>query len=67
VPLPDDELVRCPKCGGADIRKSRRNTLVDSMMSIFSFSALRCRNCRNRFYRRLWEDAEEEAGHQQAE
>ena len=54
----DEELVRCPKCGGFDVRKSRSNTWIDLWVSIFAFTALRCRSCRNRFYRRLWEEEE---------
>ena len=51
-----------PKCGAADVRKSRSSSLVDSVMSTFAFSPLRCRCCRHRFYRRLWETSEEESG-----
>jgi DNA-directed RNA polymerase subunit RPC12/RpoP len=56
----EEEQIRCPRCGAADVRKSRRKGLLDRLTGVFSFTAIRCRSCRHRFYRRLWEEVEEE-------
>lgn len=54
----EDDTIRCPKCGGSDVRKSLTRNMVDLGLGIFGFTALRCRGCRHRFYRRLWEEEE---------
>ncbi|HTX39666.1 MAG TPA: hypothetical protein VME43_31835 [Bryobacteraceae bacterium] len=58
----EETAIRCPRCGGADVRKSLTKHLLDYIPQIFGFTALRCRRCRHRFYRRLWEDGEEDEG-----
>jgi hypothetical protein len=47
------EIVRCPRCGGRDIRQSYPKPLLDSIMTMFQMKPLRCRFCRCRFYKRL--------------
>jgi len=56
----EENDARCPRCGGSDVRKSLTRRLVDYIPHIFGFTALRCRRCRHRFYRRLWEETGEE-------
>jgi len=41
----------CSRCGWANTRPSERRGLVDGFFSIFWLMPVRCRNCRNRFYR----------------
>jgi hypothetical protein len=54
------EIVRCPKCGSADIRYSRKRGVLDSVMDVFfSMDAFRCRSCRGRF-RKFDQGIEEE-------
>ena len=47
------EIVRCPQCGGRDIRQSYPRPFLDSIMTMFQMKPLRCRFCRNRFYKRM--------------
>ena len=44
------QKLRCPSCGGADIRHSLPNGILDSMMLAFGRSPFRCRRCERRFY-----------------
>jgi DNA-directed RNA polymerase subunit RPC12/RpoP len=50
--VPRDLLskVRCPGCGGPDIRSSQRGGILDNIMTMFRRSPYRCRNCRRRFF-----------------
>lgn len=59
---PDEAVIRCPSCGGADVRKSHSKSLLDTIPQMFGFTALRCRSCRRRFYRRVWNPGQEEDG-----
>jgi DNA-directed RNA polymerase subunit RPC12/RpoP len=49
--LSSDDTVRCPSCGGADIRHSLPRGLLDSFMMAFGKTPFRCRRCERRFYR----------------
>jgi hypothetical protein len=51
--ISQEESMRCPSCGGVDVRKSLTRSLADAIPGVFGFAALRCRSCRRRFYRRL--------------
>ena len=46
-----DDKLRCPSCGGADIRHSLPRGLLDSLMMAFGKEPFRCRRCERRFYR----------------
>jgi len=44
--------MRCPKCGGRDVRRSySRHHIVDTFMLSFHRRPFRCRFCECRFYR----------------
>jgi DNA-directed RNA polymerase subunit RPC12/RpoP len=58
----DDDSIRCPECGGTDVRRSLSKRFFDHIPGIFSYSAMRCRSCRHRFYCRFDEEIEEEEG-----
>ena len=45
--------IRCPKCGGRDIRTSHRSNLLDFLMMRFDRLPLRCRGCNRRFHKRV--------------
>src|ERR1019366_2772813 len=49
--LSSDDTVRCPSCGGADIRHSLPRGLLDWFMMAFGKAPFRCRRCERRFYR----------------
>jgi DNA-directed RNA polymerase subunit RPC12/RpoP len=57
IPEPQS-VVRCPRCGGADIRLSFRRPLLDGIMTMFRMTPLRCRACRHRFFKRLLPEEE---------
>ncbi len=40
----------CPKCGGINVRRSRRSTWVDALYAFSKRKPFRCRDCRSRFY-----------------
>jgi hypothetical protein len=44
--------MRCPKCGGADVRESHVRSLRDGLLELFGLVAYRCRACRNRFHQK---------------
>ena len=46
-----DNRMRCPKCGGSDVRRSHSKLLADRIMEIFHKRPFRCRFCECRFYR----------------
>lgn len=55
-----ENVVRCPGCGGKDVRPSYSAAgLRDLIMRAFSLFPFRCRECRRRFYRRLKVEEEE--------
>jgi len=41
----------CPRCGWSNTRRSQLDGAVDRALSVFLLIPIRCRNCRNRFYR----------------
>jgi hypothetical protein len=50
VPNASVSKVRCPSCGGLDIRPSQRDGILDNIMTMLRRSPYRCRGCRRRFY-----------------
>jgi hypothetical protein len=47
-----DSKLRCPSCGGPDVRRSQSHGMWDSIMQMLRKSPFRCRGCRRRFYSR---------------
>jgi len=47
--LDDSGGTHCPRCGGADVRRSRSRGLFDRVVKVFGFVPLRCRACRARY------------------
>jgi DNA-directed RNA polymerase subunit RPC12/RpoP len=45
--------IRCPSCGGVDVRRSLPRGLVDRFFLLFGKRPVRCRACEYRFYRSL--------------
>jgi hypothetical protein len=45
-----DNVMRCPRCFGRDVRHSRRNGFFDGLMEKLHRAPFRCRSCSNRFY-----------------
>jgi hypothetical protein len=59
-----DRVMRCPRCFGRDVRPSRNQGFLDSVMLKFRRTPFRCRGCHNRFYvyiRAEKDEAEESA------
>jgi hypothetical protein len=48
-----DDTLRCPSCGGADIRHSLPRGLLDSFMMALGKAPFRCRRCERRFHRHV--------------
>jgi rubredoxin len=46
-----DDTIRCPRCGGRDVRRSAFRGLLDSFMVALRRQPFRCRACQCRFYR----------------
>jgi hypothetical protein len=45
-------ILICPKCGGKQIRRSRRNGIGETLLHLLFFtSPYRCRVCYKRFFR----------------
>jgi hypothetical protein len=42
--------VRCPACGGRDVRRSQRRGVFDAFMGMLHRIPHRCRGCRHRFF-----------------
>jgi predicted RNA-binding Zn-ribbon protein involved in translation (DUF1610 family) len=40
----------CPECGEEKVRRSRRRTLLDYLLSLSGLRPYRCRECNQRFY-----------------
>lgn len=57
----DDNILRCPNCGGRDVRRSMRAGLLDDLMQTFQRMPFRCRGCQHRFHRRVALEAGEAA------
>jgi hypothetical protein len=54
--VPDPETsksVQCPECRSFDVRRSYPNGFRDAIMNTRGWTALRCRRCSYRFYRKL--------------
>jgi DNA-directed RNA polymerase subunit RPC12/RpoP len=45
-----DDKIRCPSCGGLDVRHSLPRGILDSIMGVFHKTPFRCRRCERRFY-----------------
>ena len=45
-----DNVMRCPKCFGRDVRPSRNRGFFDNLMGKFRRKPYRCRSCHSRFY-----------------
>jgi hypothetical protein len=45
-----DDRIRCPSCGGPDVRHSLPRGILDSIMGVFHKTPFRCRRCERRFY-----------------
>jgi ribosomal protein L37AE/L43A len=43
--------ISCPKCGSADVRRSRSEGFLAAFLRVFGRWPFRCRSCRARFYR----------------
>ena len=43
--------LQCPGCGSKDVRRSRNDTLLSSVMRRLVMHPFRCRSCRKRFFR----------------
>jgi transposase-like protein len=56
------DKIRCPSCGGADVRHSLPRGLLDSLMMAFGKAPFRCRGCERRFHRHVAAPAAAEAG-----
>jgi DNA-directed RNA polymerase subunit RPC12/RpoP len=48
-----DQPIRCPACGGKDIRSSYPAGWWDKVMYSLGKEPLRCRRCEKRFFHRL--------------
>jgi DNA-directed RNA polymerase subunit RPC12/RpoP len=46
-----EEKIRCPRCGGLDVRHSVPRGFKDSFMMTLGRSPFRCRACQYRFYK----------------
>ena len=44
------EIVRCPNCGGRDVRHSHSRGFWDALLAAFHRVPMRCRMCQRRFY-----------------
>ena len=54
-----DNILRCPRCGGRDVRRSQQRGAWDSLMQALRRVPQRCRSCQNRFYTYLSPTADE--------
>jgi len=54
-----DNILRCPHCGGRDVRRSQQRGTWDSLMLVLRRVPQRCRGCQHRFYTYLSRAAEE--------
>jgi hypothetical protein len=45
-----DNILRCPRCGGRDVRRSTHRKPWDALMLVLRRVPQRCRGCQNRFY-----------------
>ena len=54
-----DNIRRCPRCGGRDVRRSQQRGAWDTLMQALRRVPQRCRSCQNRFYIYLSRTADE--------
>ncbi|HWB84739.1 MAG TPA: hypothetical protein VG675_11410 [Bryobacteraceae bacterium] len=54
------KLIRCPGCGGRDVRRSWPRGIWDRLILFGGWAPLRCRKCEHRFYRRVARAKEDE-------
>ena len=47
----NDRKLECPACGSADVRRSARHGLLESLMKRVFVLPYRCIACRSRFFR----------------
>ena len=47
----DPTGLKCPKCGSHDIRPSRVDGFVDSLLRALGRFPFRCRSCRSKFHK----------------
>ena len=45
--------IPCPECDSLDVRRAYPKGVVTAIMSMRGYTALRCRRCSYRFYRKL--------------
>ena len=45
-----DQVLRCTRCFGRDVRRSQHRGLLDNIMKMLQRSPYRCRGCHKRFY-----------------
>jgi len=50
-------IVRCPRCGGRDVRHSRHRGIKDAFLVALGRHPFRCRACDFRFYKSLPREA----------
>jgi hypothetical protein len=50
--------MKCPKCGGRNVRYSYLHTPAERLRSLAGIRPLRCRDCRERFEERIWRASE---------
>jgi hypothetical protein len=58
----DSNVIRCPSCGGRDVRPSLSRGVLDAIIGAFGRTPMRCRQCQRRFHKRV-ERKEGEADH----
>ncbi len=44
-------IITCPRCGWSKARPSVQKGVVDAIARMLLLAPIRCRSCRNRFYR----------------
>ena len=48
-----EDTMRCPRCGGRDVRSSMRRGLLDALMVALGRHPFRCRACQCRFHKSI--------------
>jgi hypothetical protein len=46
--------LRCPRCGGTDVRRARRHGALERLLSALYIYPFRCQHCQRRFRRLEW-------------
>ena len=47
----EQDPLRCPSCESQDIRRSKRQGILDGLSSILGFLPYRCEDCNHRFFK----------------